>query len=45
MSPKSTSFFVRTAEGDLAAVQITSWEDGVFTMQVRYAGPNAEAFR
>lgn len=45
VSPKSTSFFVRTAEGDLAAVQITSWEDGVFTMQVRYAGPNAEAFR
>lgn len=45
VSPKATSFFVRTAEGDLGAVQITAWEDGVFTMQVRYAGPNAEAFR
>ncbi|MFT5354139.1 MAG: hypothetical protein ACI9KE_001340 [Polyangiales bacterium] len=45
VTPKPIVFMVRTRSGDLAALQITSWDDGNYTLRIRYAGPRQEVFQ
>lgn len=44
VTPKPVVFVVRTHTGDLAALQIMSWDDGSYTLRIRYAGPRQEVF-
>ena len=45
ISPKPVVFLVRTRNGDLAAMQITAWDDGSYQLRIRYAGPRQEVFQ
>lgn len=44
VSPKPELFLVRTADGGVAAVSVAAWEDGVYTLEVLYAGAGRTAF-
>ena len=44
VSPRAVVFALRSADGHLAKVQITSWADGVFRLQYAFAGPGATGF-
>lgn len=45
VTPKPIVFLVRTRSGDLAAMQITGWDDGTYALRIRYAGPRQEVFQ
>ncbi|MEZ4267473.1 MAG: HmuY family protein [Myxococcota bacterium] len=44
VTPKPGIFFVRTADGGVAALSITDWADGHFTLQLLYAGAGRHGF-
>lgn len=45
VAPKPVVFLIRRYTGDYAALQITAWEDGSYTLRIRYAGPRQEVFQ
>ncbi|MFK7999973.1 MAG: HmuY family protein [Polyangiales bacterium] len=45
VAPKPSVFVVRRHTGDFAALQITAWEDGSYTLRIRYAGPRQAVFQ
>ncbi|MEM6955863.1 MAG: HmuY family protein [Myxococcota bacterium] len=44
ISSRQQTYLVRTRHGDLGALRIEGYEDGVYTLTIRYAGAGAEAF-
>ncbi len=41
---RDVAFVVRTAHGDFVKLAVQSWDDGVYTVRVAYAGPERSAF-
>lgn len=44
VSPRPVTFVVRTADGHLAGLRVSSYMDGIYVLELAFAGPGQEGF-